>query len=160
MLGKTKPFNSDMLIIKWKNKTVIVASLIVLTQANGNGFSKAVFYFPCSLEINNMVPAIAIFFPWCFFIFPKCSNGLDKPSYSWSDHQWVLTDLPLPVSDPFHKHFPSTGGDSLGVNWCQRCNYSGTQNLNILDYFCIFRLLLQKKTKCSHSICKGYPGTM
>ena len=31
-------------------------------------------------------------------IFPKCSDGLDKPSYSWSDHQWVLTDLPLPVS--------------------------------------------------------------
>ena len=169
MLGKTKPFNSDMLIIKWKNKTVIVASLIVLMQANGNGFSKAVFYFPCSLEINNMVPAIAISSRDVLdtgrslelaSIFPKCNDGLDKPSYSWSDHQWVLTDLPLPVSDPFQKHFPSTGGDSLGVNWCQHCNYSSTQNLPILDYFCIFRLLLQKKTKCSHSICKGYPGTM
>ena len=49
-------------------------------------------------------------------IFPKCSDGLDKPFYSRSDHQRVLTDLPLPVSDPFHKHFPLTGGDSLGVN--------------------------------------------
>ena len=80
-------------------------------------------------------------------IFPMCNDGLDKPSYSWSDHQWVLTDLPLPVSDPFHKHFPLTGGDSLGVNWCQRCNYLSTQNLHILDYFRIFRLLLRKKNK-------------
>ena len=46
MLRKTKPFNSDMLIIKWKHKTVIVASLIVLTPANGNGFSKDIFLFP------------------------------------------------------------------------------------------------------------------
>ena len=80
-------------------------------------------------------------------IFPMCNDGLDKPSYSWSDHQWVLTDLPLPVSDPFHKHFPLTGGDSLGVNWSQRCNYSSTQNLHILDYFGIFRLRFQKKNK-------------
>ena len=79
-------------------------------------------------------------------IFPKCSDGLDKPSYSWSDHQWVLTDLPLPVSEPFHKHFPLTGGDSLGVSWCQRCNYSSTRTLHILDYFHIFTCYCGKIT--------------
>ena len=46
MLRKTKPFSSDMLIIKWKHKTAILASLIVLTPANGNGFSKDIFLFP------------------------------------------------------------------------------------------------------------------
>ena len=80
-------------------------------------------------------------------IFPKCSDGLDKSSYSWSDHQWVLTDLLFPVSDPFNKHFPLTGGDSLGLNWCQLCIYSSTQNLHILDYFHISHLLLRKRNK-------------
>ena len=68
MLRKTKPFNSDMLIIKWKHKTVIVASLIVLTRANGNGFSKDIFYFPCSLEINNMCSGYCHFLPVMFWI--------------------------------------------------------------------------------------------
>ena len=168
MLRKTKPFNSDMLSIKWMNRTVIVASLIVLTRANGKGFSKDIFYFPCGFEINNMCSGYRHFLPVMFWIlaglqelasiFPKCSNGLDKPSYSWSDHQWVLTDLPLPVSGPFHKHFPLTGGDSLGDVSIATIQAQKIYTSSITSAFstCYCR----KRTKCSHSICEGYPGTL
>ena len=76
-LRKTKLFSSDMLIIKLKHKTVIVASLIVLTPANGNGSPKIFFYFPCSLEINNMCSGYCYFRPvmaslWSLPVFSQC----------------------------------------------------------------------------------------
>ena len=50
------------------NRTVIVASLIVLTRANGKGFSKDIFYFPCNFEINNMCSGYCHFLPAMFWI--------------------------------------------------------------------------------------------
>ena len=157
-----------MLNIKWMNRTVIVASLIVLTRANGKGFSKDIFYFPCSFEINNMCSGYLPFSSCDVLdtgrslelasIFPKCSNGLDKPSYSWSDHQWVLTDLPLPGSGPFHKHFPLTGGDSLGDVSIATIQAHKIYTSSIT--FAFSTCYCRKRTKCSHSICEGYPGTL
>ena len=62
------------------NRTVIVASLIVLMRANGKGFSKDIFYFPCSFEINNMCSSYCHFLPvmfsilaglWCLPVFSQ-----------------------------------------------------------------------------------------
>ena len=158
-----------MLIIKWTNRAVIVASLIVLMRASGKGFSKDIFYFPCSFEINNMCSGYCHFLPvmfwilaglWCLPVFSQSivmDLGQTVIFLIWSS---VSSNRPAPASTRSISQTFSLGSDSLGVNWCQHCNCSGTQNLHILDYFRIFRLLLQKKTKCSHSICKGYPGTM
>ena len=159
---------NDML--KWKHKTVIVASLIVLTWANGNSLSEDIVYSLAVLELITCVPAIAIFFPWCFGYwqvfgacqyFPKVQRRTGKTVIfliwsSVSSNRPALASI-RSISQTF----------SLDRWWFIRCElmsalqlFKHTKSAPPPRLLPNFRPVIAEKKKCSHSICEGYPGTM
>ena len=169
MWRKTKTFNSDMLIVKWKNKTVIVASLIVLTRANGNGFSKDIFYFPCSLEINNMCSGYCHFLPEMFWILAGlCSLPVFSQSVAmdWTNRyilDLIITEFLQTCPCQYQIHITNIFPWQVVIHWVWTDVSVATiqahkiYTSSITSTFCI--CYCGKRTKCSHSICEGYPGT-
>ena len=147
--------------MKEQNKTVIVAGLIVLTRANGNGFSKDIFHFPCSLEINNMCSGYSHLLPVMFWILA----GLwSLPVFSQSvAMDWTYSNRPALASiRSISQIF------SLDRWWFIRCKLMSALQLfkhtksthprfNTSTFSTCY---CGKRTKCSHSICEGYLGTM